>query len=203
VRVTRIAEATYRSFFGYRDAFPNPEQESSWAQSVWTMACSKTGTNISPPTGLKEMVSSHSASLPKLIFRRRTQLVSVGPRFHAAVKEKITPLVERHYGFQTSKAAESLGHNIDLAQALKADTAFSNGDDGQALPYRHRIIQQAINIIWFNDRSSDGIVFSNVFNPMPYEAIALVLAVVRHLSMIVTSNSCNTDHDGACFNANR
>lgn len=135
------------------------------------------------------------------MLRKRTQLASVGPRFHAAIKEKITPLVERYYGFQTSKAAESLSHNIDLAQALKTDAAFSNGDDGQALPYRHRIIQQAINIIWFNDRSSDGVVFSNVFNPMPYEAISLVLAVVRHLSVVMASNSCSTD--GACFNANR
>lgn len=165
------------------------------------MACSKTGTNISPPTDLKEMVGSQPASLSKAMFRLLTQLASVGPRFHAAVKEKITPLVERYYGFQTSKAAESLNHNIDLAQALKTDAAFSNGDDGQALPYRHRIIQQAINVIWFNDRSSDGIVFSNVFNPMPYEAVALVLAVVRELSMVVANNNCDTD--GAYFNANR
>jgi Domain of unknown function (DUF6532) len=115
--------------------------------------------------------------------RKRTQLASIGPRFYATAKEKITPLVERYYGFQTSKAAESLGHNIELAKALKTDAAFSNGDEEHALPYRHRIIQQGINIIWFNDRSSDGVVFSNVFNPMPYEAIALMLAVVRHLSM--------------------
>jgi hypothetical protein len=122
--------------------------------------------------------------------RKRPQLASIGPRFHATVKEKIMPLVERYYGFQTSKAAESLGHNIELVQALKTDAAFSNGDEGHALPYRHRIIQQGINIVWFNDRSSDGVVFSNEFNPIPYEAIALVLAVVRHLPM--TSNTDGT-----------
>ncbi|KAI9509435.1 hypothetical protein F5148DRAFT_978255 [Russula earlei] len=62
---------------------------------------------------------------------------------------------------------------------LKTDAAFSYGDGEHTLPYRHRIIQQAINVIWFNDRSSDGVIFSNVFNPMPYEAIALVLVVIE------------------------
>ena len=109
----------------------------------------------------------------------RTQLGVVGPQFRAAVKGKIAPLVERHYGFETSKAPKSLTHNIELARALKTDGAFSKGDEENELPYHHRIIQQAINVVWFNDRSSDGVVFSNLFNPMPYEAIALVLAVVR------------------------
>jgi len=125
------------------------------------MACTKTATNIPPPVDLAE------------------RLASIGLRFHAAVKEKITPLVERYYGFDTSKAAESLSHNIELARALKKDAAFTYGDEEHTLPYRHRVIQQAINVIWFNDRSSDGVVFSNVFNPMPYEAIALVLALIE------------------------
>ena len=107
-----------------------------------------------------------------------TQLAVVGPQFRAAVKGKIAPLVERYYGFETSKAPKSLSHNIGLARALKTDGSFSKGDGENEL-YQHRIIQQAINVVWFNDRSSDGVVFSNLFNPMPYEAIALVLAVVR------------------------
>ncbi|KAH9970467.1 hypothetical protein BJV74DRAFT_259576 [Russula compacta] len=159
--VACIAEATYRSFFGFRDPFPNPDQESSWALSVWTMACAKTGTNIVPPPDLME------------------RLASLGPRFRATVKDRITPLVERYYGFETSKAAESLSRNIERARALKTDGTFSYSDEEPPLPYRHRIIQQAINVIWFNDRSSDGVIFSSVFNPMPYEAIALVLAALE------------------------
>ena len=89
------------------------------------------------------------------------------------------PLVERYYGFETSKSPESLSHNIELVRALKTDGAFSKGDEEHGLPYRHRIIQQAINIIWFNDRSSDGVVFPNYFNPMWYEVIAVVLTAAR------------------------
>jgi hypothetical protein len=115
--------------------------------------------------------------------------VVVGPQFRAAVKGRIAPLVERYYGFETSNAPKSLSHNIELARALKTDGAFSRDDEENELPYHHRIIQQAINVVWFNDRSSDGIVFSNLFNPMPYEAIALVLAVVRHLRQSTARNT--------------
>jgi hypothetical protein len=115
------------------------------------------------------------------------ELGTVGPHFHATVKEKIKPLVERYYGFETSKAPESLSRNIERARQLKVDAAFSYNNEG--LPYRHRIIQQAINVIWFNDRSSDGVMFSNAFDPMPYEAIALVLTVVRGFKGSVASNA--------------
>ncbi|KAH9983845.1 hypothetical protein BJV77DRAFT_1041173 [Russula vinacea] len=125
------------------------------------MACTKTGITIASSADLAE------------------RLAGIGPRFRSTVKEKIMPLVERYYGFETSKAPEGLSHNIELARALKTDGAFSKGDEEHALPYRHRIIQQAINIIWFNDRSSDGVVFPNYFNPMPYEAIAVVLTAIE------------------------
>ncbi|KAH9965692.1 hypothetical protein BGW80DRAFT_1462524 [Lactifluus volemus] len=158
-RVSSIAEATYRCILSCKDAFPTPDQESNWTRSVWTMACMKTGTETTPPSNLAE------------------QLSIVGPHFHVTVKEKIKPLVERYYGFETSKAPESLSRNIERARQLKIDASFSNDSGG--LPYRHRIIQQAINVIWFNDRSSDGIIFSNLFDPIPYEVIALVLTVTE------------------------
>jgi hypothetical protein len=106
-----------------------------------------------------------------------TQLETVGSRFRVDVKAKVTPLVERHYGFDTDEASGSLTRNAERARDLKRDRAFVNGENG--LPYRHPIIQQAINVIWFSDRRSEGVMFPNEFNPIPYEAIALVLAVVR------------------------
>ncbi|KAI9509434.1 hypothetical protein F5148DRAFT_1187321 [Russula earlei] len=60
-RVVGIAKATYRSFFGYKDAFPTPDQEASWALSVWTMACTKTANSVPPPVDLAERVSSDRA----------------------------------------------------------------------------------------------------------------------------------------------
>lgn len=67
-RVASTAEAIYRSFFGYREAFPTPEQEESWASSVWTMACTKTGITISPAYNLADRVSSDWPPIPA-VFR--------------------------------------------------------------------------------------------------------------------------------------
>jgi hypothetical protein len=47
------------------------------------------------------------------------------------------------------------------------------------LPYQHPIIQKAINMTWFQDKDDDGIVFHEHFTPIPIQAIALALTVVR------------------------
>jgi hypothetical protein len=46
-------------------------------------------------------------------------------------------------------------------------------------PYRHPIIQEAINMTWFQNKDGDGIVFYEYFKPIPVQAIALALTVVR------------------------
>ena len=60
-------------------------------------------------------------------------------------------------------------------------------------PYRHPIIQKVINVAWFDDRNDLGIVFHEYFNPIPFEAIALALTVVR----IEVTYPC-LDADGLC-----
>ena len=93
------------------------------------------------------------------------------------VKAKVTPLVVKFYGFETGEAAEILNQNVERARNLKTDTTFINGEHG--FPYRHPIIQQCINVIWFGGRRGEGVRFTNEFNLMPYEAVALVLTAVR------------------------
>jgi Domain of unknown function (DUF6532) len=121
------------------------------------------------------------------------QLSAIGPRFRADVKAKIRPLVERFYQFETGVATESLTRNTERARDLKTDLAYINGENGQ--PYHHPIIQQAINVIWFSDRHSEGIMFSSEFSPMPYEAIALVLTVVIKSQMIHPERRLSPFHD--------
>ncbi len=113
------------------------------------------------------------------------QLAAIASRFRTDVKMKITPLVQKLYGFETGEASGNQYRNMDRARDLKKDTAFINGEGENGLPYHHPIIQQAINIIWFNDgRRSEGIMFSNELCPLPYETIALVLAAVRRFHLI-------------------
>jgi hypothetical protein len=109
------------------------------------------------------------------------QLAVIAPRFRADVKGKITPLVQTLYGFE-KEATVSHYQNMDRARDLKKDKAFVNNE--KRVPYHHPIIQQAVNVVWFNDgRRSEGVMFAHELFPLPYEAIALILAVVRNLHM--------------------
>ncbi|KAF8265699.1 hypothetical protein EI94DRAFT_1804020 [Lactarius quietus] len=153
------AEATYRCYLSSKDAFPTPEQASNWAKSVWPVACTRTGTQLSSPDDLADRITA------------------VGLRFLTDVKAKVTPLVISFYGFVTGGAADILNQNIERARNLKTDTTFINGETG--FPYRHPIIQQCINVIWFGDNRGDGVRFRNEFSPMPYEVIALVLTAIE------------------------
>ncbi|KAH9035139.1 hypothetical protein EDB83DRAFT_2318825 [Lactarius deliciosus] len=158
-RTIDVAEATYRCFLGSKDPFPTLEQASNWAKSVWPIASTKTGTRLSPPDDLAD------------------RLAVVVSRFLTNVKAKVTPLVTKFYGFETGEAAEILNRNTERAQNLKTDTTFINGEHG--IPYPHPIIQQCIDVVWFGDRHGEGVRFPNEFNPMPYEAIALVLTAIE------------------------
>lgn len=158
-RTIDAAEATYRCYLSSKDAFPDPEQASKWEKTVWPVACTRTGTRLSQPDDLADRLST------------------VGLRFLADVKAKVTPLVIRIYGFETGGAAEILNQNIERARTLKTDTTFINGEHGS--PYRHPIIQQCINVIWFGDHRGEGVRFRNEFSPMPYEAVTLVLTTIE------------------------
>jgi hypothetical protein len=115
------------------------------------------------------------------------------------VKAKITPLVQRLYGFEINEAPGSQYRNMDRARDLKKDSAFINGERENGLPYHHLIIQQAINVVWFDDgRRSDGVMFANELFPLPYEAIALVLAVLRRFHVIYPSRGSSSSHKIEC-----
>lgn len=120
----------------------------------------------------------------------------------ADMKTKIVHPVESLYGFNTSRAPESISKNAELAQGLLTDMTFIYrvrpltivigrllspvhvqefniiGGTRQH-PYRHPIIQRAINLIWFQSKDGDGVVFYEHFMPIPIQAIALALTVVR------------------------
>jgi len=67
-------------------------------------------------------------------------------------------------------------------------------------PYQHPIIQKAINMTWFQNKDGDGVVFHEYFMPIPVQAIALVLTVVRmdlH-SINLDPNQCSRRYQIEC-----
>lgn len=44
--------------------------------------------------------------------------------------------------------------------------------------YKHPIIQKAVNAMWFQNKRDEGIVFSDLFDPISVPSIALILTAV-------------------------
>ncbi|KAI0274559.1 hypothetical protein BGY98DRAFT_992554 [Russula aff. rugulosa BPL654] len=85
-------------------------------------------------------------------------------KFLRYMKMKIKSVVESSYEFDTSRAPDSISRNTVRAQALLANTTFIYRDfnfGGRPQRGRHRII------------------FHDYFEPIPIQAIALVLTVIE------------------------
>jgi len=163
-RVIRIARSLYRCFFSCKDAFPSPGMKEGWERTVWEEACAKAG--VHPNQVLQDGK-----------FPDRSM------RFFHDMKMKVMHHVESLYGFDTSRAPGVISRNAAHAQALLTAMAFiyrePNFGGTPYNPYRHPIIQKAINIIWFQNKDSDGIIFHELFTPVPIPAIALALTVIE------------------------
>ena len=53
-----------------------------------------------------------------------------------------------------------------------------NGDGPRKGMYNHPIIQRAINTMWFQNKRDEGVLFTEMFKPIPFQAIAFVLTAV-------------------------
>ncbi|KAH9954062.1 hypothetical protein BC827DRAFT_80350 [Russula dissimulans] len=163
-RVNRIARSLYRCYLSCKDAFPSPDTKIEWERAAWNEACAREGV--------------HPNQLPQDgPFADRSMKV-----LHD-MKMKIMHHIESFYGFDTSRAPEVISRNARHARALLTAMAFiyreptSGGTPRH--PYRHPIIQKAINTIWFQNKDSDGIVFHELFTPIPIQTMALVLTVIE------------------------
>ncbi|KAI9509442.1 hypothetical protein F5148DRAFT_753623 [Russula earlei] len=162
--VMRVARSLYRCYLTCKDAFPSLHVKEEWAAAVWSESCSRTG------------MSPNQLPYPEeLIYGNMSHI--------ADLKTKIMHQVESLYGFDTSQAPDSIGRNSRVAQALLTKMAFiyrePNLGGTPCHPYRHPIIQKVINITWFQNKDSGGIVFHDHFTPMPIQSIALALTVIE------------------------
>ncbi|KAH9970477.1 hypothetical protein BJV74DRAFT_954096 [Russula compacta] len=135
-----------------------------WAAAAWSEACTFTGENPTTLPQVDEVVTSSMTLLNDM-------------------KMRIMHAVMTSYGFNTSQAAHSISSNVTCAQALLANTTFiyreRNLDGTSHFPYRHVAIQKAIDLTWFQNKDSDGILFYKHFTPIPIKAMALILTVIE------------------------
>lgn len=160
----RVARHLYRCHLSCHDAFPSPYLKDEWIVVVWSDACARIGGCASSSPLAEEFVITSITLL-------------------ADMKMTVKHLVESLYGFDTSRAPDSISRNAGLAQALLTNMAFIYREPNFGAtphhPYRHPIIQKAINMLWFHSNDGDGIVFHEFFTPIPIPTIALILTVIE------------------------
>jgi len=120
---------------------------------------------------------------PSLFQLQDEEFVDTSMILLSDMKTGIKHAVDSSYGFDTSRAPDSISHNARHAQAILTSMSFiyrePNVGGNPRHPYRHPIIQKAINAFWFQNKDSDGIIFYEYFAPIPIQAIALVLTVIE------------------------
>jgi len=98
----------------------------------------------------------------------------------ADMKANVRRAVEASYRFD---ATESINYNATRAKELLTKMAFiysePNSNGNSKHPYRHPIIQKAVNLLWFKNKGDDGMIFREHFSPFPVPAMALVLVVIQ------------------------
>ncbi|KAH9928595.1 hypothetical protein B0H21DRAFT_826308 [Amylocystis lapponica] len=105
------------------------------------------------------------------------------------VKTKARELVKKHYSFESTSEdnIDAINRNRALATKLKTDWhSFTRSDpDNRNVPYtlyRHAIIAEIINMVWFADKASDGAQYPDMFSDhsgIPLVLIALCLAAIE------------------------
>jgi len=168
-RVIKTALSLYKCLLSCKDAFPPSDTKGQWAVDVWKDACFRTEAH---PNSLRQVQDE--------------EFTCSNMEFLTDMKTMIKPFVDSSYGFNTSRAPDIIGQNVNLARALITKATFiyrvfKIGDHGYRprYPYRHPIIQTVVNILWFQDKDDVGVVFHEYFDPIPLKVIALVAAVVE------------------------
>ncbi|KAJ7128799.1 hypothetical protein C8R43DRAFT_1134379 [Mycena crocata] len=157
------ANTMYRCVLSAINAMPDSATEARLVRGVWNDTCEELG---------ERMILT--PAIFKLITAR-------GPQLRGELKNKIKPLTELVYGFKTGQNKKVIAFNRKLAEDLKEGSsfAFKHVADKKGL-YKHRILQMAINVMWFANRRDEGPCHPEFFQPFPVKGLALVLTVIEN-----------------------
>lgn len=91
----------------------------------------------------------------------------------------------------------SIAHNCTLVAKLKTNAAFlykvfdlyseyspllmafeTYDPDAMSGYMQGSVISEVLHMVWFDGKTSQGVVFEKLFNPIPFETLALIMTVV-------------------------
>ncbi|KAF7371540.1 hypothetical protein MVEN_00009000 [Mycena venus] len=153
----------YRCFISAKQFFTDHTTEPVLVHHAWDETCEELGERI-PLTRV----------IYKLIANR-------GPQCRGELKTKVRPLAEIMFGFKSGHNKKDINFNRTHAENLKdgARLAFKDPENKKGL-FKHPILQKACNTMWFANRRDEGPSHSELFNPLPEEALAALLTVTEN-----------------------
>ncbi|KAH9057257.1 hypothetical protein EDB87DRAFT_1632559, partial [Lactarius vividus] len=108
------------------------------------------------------------------------EITGTRKRLGAEMKSTCATLVEGVYNFKTSQGQDSISYNARRAHELLKNMNFIHPEPRTGRdPYRHPIVQRAIEATWFRTKYDIGVVDHEHFFPMPISNIALTLTVIQ------------------------
>ncbi|KJA28251.1 hypothetical protein HYPSUDRAFT_129889, partial [Hypholoma sublateritium FD-334 SS-4] len=157
------ASFQYEAFVSTKNAYPDTALRRKWAIKAWKSANSDAEENYAMNPTINSLIQQRGS-------RIRGHTVSI-----------IRDLVTTVYGFKKSVNSRDIIANQKLVQQLKpASGATFHYQNPQTVSRfaEHKIISRSIEAVWFEDASSHGAVFRDLFNPISLETISFVITVI-------------------------
>ncbi|KAG1785769.1 uncharacterized protein HD556DRAFT_1314035 [Suillus plorans] len=151
-------------------AYPDRMTQVLWAKEAWKEACVSHDIEI----GFNGEIIQMLPNLSLEITCRTSHLTG-------EVKAKLRPLAESIYGFDCSTRESVKSKNRQLVQDLKDKFGLCYqdlGDKKSNVPrsglFWMRLNQKGANLIWYQNKRDEGIMFDKYFTPFPIPALALL-----------------------------
>ncbi|KAK0490114.1 hypothetical protein EDD18DRAFT_1109668 [Armillaria luteobubalina] len=104
-----------------------------------------------------------------------------GARCRGNIRDRIQPLIAPAYGFQVSDKKKIHQANKNLYVMLLTGGAFSFKTPGDRYRrFENKIIFQAICACWFKNQKTPGIKYSDDYDPIKPESVALIITVLEN-----------------------
>ncbi|KAF7366106.1 hypothetical protein MVEN_00487400 [Mycena venus] len=157
----------FRCLAATEEPFPEHLKEANLVKLAWSKA--EEELKISMPL---------TPDIAKLISRR-------GPQMRGELKTKVRALTELVFGFESGQNKRNVRKKRQLVEDLKEGLGYCYKEFSPDVAqrkglYKAKIIQKAVNQMWFNNRRDEGATHPELFGPaFPKPAFALVLTAIE------------------------
>ncbi|KAK0232091.1 hypothetical protein EDD85DRAFT_792985 [Armillaria nabsnona] len=145
------------------DAYPDNTKQAEIVHSLWVDVCESVGQEFELTAALQSMIKKR------------------GARSHGNIQDRIQPMVAPTYGFQVSDKKKIQQTNKNLYVMLSTGGAFSFKKPGEKFRrFENKIIFRAICVSWFKNQKAPGIRYSDDYDPIKLESLALVMTILEN-----------------------